>query len=226
MISCNYIRSLIDEAEQVNSLPLEVNVHLDGCQDCRAFADERMRLRALLGSLPSITVPANFNGQLKARLEASKSKPDFTWLSSAGYLRFGTATAVLVVAAFALQYSGFFNPTTPGPNANIAAFEDSTKSPLPSATIPPVTMPSNNEKSGSTEVIDPASGRQSNLRFTPVAASRRGVRVSPSRVPAATPEDLDIADYSERTVRPFSVGAQDRIYMRSDSATPVRTVSF
>ena len=221
MKSCNRIQRLIDEAERVNPLSFEVSLHLDSCDACRAFADERMRLREMLGALPSITVPANFNGQLKARLEAAKAKKSFAWFSPAVYLRFATATAVLFVAALAVQYSGVFTNSLPMPNNNIAANSvNPEKAPLPTEVkpspavapqVPPTTIASTTAKR-----IDVAPQSLS----TP---NRRVNRFNPRRGAGEAPEEFDVPDGS---VRPFSVGAQDRVYMRADNAAPVRMVSF
>lgn len=217
MKSCNRIQRLIDEAERVNPLSFEVSLHLDSCDACRAFADERMRLREMLGALPSITVPANFNGQLKARLEAAKAKKSFAWFSPAVYLRFGMATAVLFVAALAVQYSGVFTNPQPMPNNNLAANSvNPEKSSLPTEVKPPRAVP-------------PAAIADTRPKSTYVAAqslstpNRRVNRFNPRRGAGEAPDEFDVPDGS---VRPFSVGAQDRVYMRADNAAPVRMVSF
>jgi hypothetical protein len=220
MKSCNHIQRLIDEAEQISSLSFEASNHLDSCEACRTFANERMRLRALLGNLPSITVPANFNGQLKARLEEAKAKPSFAWLRPAIYLRYGTATAVLLVAAFAVQYSGIFNSAQSVPNTNIAA-NTGGNSNQPLAQVTPVPVPRSTPSQPSSEVTT-GTPRPSYAVATPVSTTRR-IRSTPRRSDNVVADEFDMPDSS---VRPFSVGAQDRIYMRADSATPVRTVSF
>ncbi len=221
MISCNRIQRLVDEAEADNSLSFEANLHLESCADCRTFADERMRLRALLGALPSITVPANFNGQLKARLDEAKAKQSFAWLSPAVYLRFGTATAVLAIAVFAVQYSGMFTEKPLAPNTNIAMSQGTGENPegiSPRPVAPPLAMPTPNNGMVQTPSRQVYAAAVSVNPRRPVRIARRNVE--------ETADSLEMSDYSERTVRPFSVGAQDRIYMRADSATPVRTVSF
>ncbi len=220
MISCNRIQRLIDEAEHIGSLSFEASNHLDSCDACRAFANERMRLREMLGTLPSITVPANFNGQLKARLEAAKARQSFAWFSPAVYLRYGTATAVLVVAVFAAQYAGVFTGTEPVQNTNIAANSGSSEiqpiTPRPTVN-PPLPYPP--QPSG---VIVDRGSKAINVAPQPISSNRRINRTTPRR----SVEVADEFDMPDSSVRPFSVGAQDRIYMRADSATPVRTVSF
>jgi hypothetical protein len=220
MMNCNRIQRLIDEADHNTLLSFEASNHLDGCHACRAFANERMRLRELLGTLPTITVPANFNGQLKARLEEAKAQTSFVWFSPAVYRRFGTATAILLVAVFGVQYSGVFTDTQSTPNTNLAINKESSKDPqvaLPASVKPPNPVPP-------AEVIAGTRPRQSDGAGQPVSTNNRRSNRIPTR--RTTEEMADNFDMPDGSVRPFSVGAQDRIYMRAESATPVRTVSF
>ncbi len=108
MTNCNNIKRLIDEAEQADLLPFEATHHLNGCTPCRRFADERAGLRGLLSGMPRVNAPMNFDAQLKARMTTAKAKPSFAWLSPALYLRFGAASAALVVVVFVAQYNGMF----------------------------------------------------------------------------------------------------------------------
>src|SRR5262245_40920436 len=115
MSNCRYIQSLIDEAEQPAALPFEAASHIAACAPCQTFADERARLRNLLGAMPRVSIPAGYDARLKARLSAAKTPRSFAWFSPAGYQRFAAVAAVLVIAVFAAQYSGLFSvgkPTT------------------------------------------------------------------------------------------------------------------
>lgn len=114
MVGCNQTRRLIDEADRPESLPFEASSHVARCPDCESFAEERARLRSLLGSGARVSVPMNFDAVLKARLAKTRARPAFGWLSPAAYLRLGAATAGLVVMISAAQYVGLFgrdNPT-------------------------------------------------------------------------------------------------------------------
>lgn len=114
MVGCNQTKRLIDEADRPESLPFEASSHVARCPDCESFAEERARLRSLLGSGARVSVPMNFDAVLKARLAKTKARPAFGWLSPAAYLRLGAATAGLVVMISAAQYVGLFgrdNPT-------------------------------------------------------------------------------------------------------------------
>lgn len=109
MMGCNYIKRLIDEADKSDLLPFEASEHIGGCVDCERFADDRARLRGLLASEIRVTAPMNFDAMLKARLAEAKGRSAFSWLSSPGYMRLGTATAGLVLMIFAAQYAGLFS---------------------------------------------------------------------------------------------------------------------
>ena len=113
MVGCNQTRRLIDEADRPESLPFEASSHVARCPDCESFAEERARLRSLLGSGARVSVPMNFDAVLKARLAKTRARPAFGWLSPAAYLRLGAATAGLVAMIFAAQYGGLFSRDNP-----------------------------------------------------------------------------------------------------------------
>jgi hypothetical protein len=113
MVGCNQTKRLIDEADRPESLPFEASSHVARCPDCESFAEERARLRSLLGSGTRVSVPMNFDAVLKARLAKTRARPAFGWLSPPVYLRLGAATAGLVVMIFAAQYVGLFSGDNP-----------------------------------------------------------------------------------------------------------------
>ena len=111
-MNCTKIKRIIDEADRPDVFLLEAAGHIAGCPDCQSFADERAKLRELTGSVARVTAPGNFNALLNERLSRVKSQR-FSWLSPAGFLRVGTATAGLLVVFVALQYGGFLSPKAP-----------------------------------------------------------------------------------------------------------------
>jgi hypothetical protein len=108
MVDCKQTRRMIDEADRPELLPFEASSHVAACPDCGSFAEERARLRSLLVSGTRVTVPVNFDAVLKSRLAQARGRDGFAWLSPAGYLRLGGATAALVVMVFGAQYAGLF----------------------------------------------------------------------------------------------------------------------
>ena len=109
MKGCKYIKGLIDEAERPELLSFEVNDHISRCGDCESFANDRAQLRRLLASGTRVTAPVNFDAMLSVRLGETRARGAFSWLSPAGYLRLGAATAGLVIMIFAAQQVGLFS---------------------------------------------------------------------------------------------------------------------
>lgn len=135
MKGCNYVRSLIDDADKPDLLSFEVNQHIGHCGDCERFANERAALRGLLASDRRVSVPMNFDALLKARLVEVKERRSFVWLSAPGYMRLGAATAGLVIMFFAAQYSGLFSDQVKRPVESTAVAIAPPTSP-PAATPP------------------------------------------------------------------------------------------
>jgi hypothetical protein len=109
MNGCNHFRECIDQADKPSLLSFEVTDHIAHCDACKRFASERTALRTLVASSARVSAPVNFNAMLNARLEEVKARRTFWWLTSAGYLRLGAATAGLAVMIFAAQYAGLFS---------------------------------------------------------------------------------------------------------------------
>ncbi len=115
MTGCNHIRKQIDEADRPEAISYEASDHMASCADCRSFASERASLRQLLASPARITVPSDFDAELSRRLRERTARREFSLWGSALYLRFGAAAAMLLVAVFAAQYTGFISGTDPAP---------------------------------------------------------------------------------------------------------------
>jgi hypothetical protein len=230
MTNCNQIKRLIDAAEQPELLPFEATHHLNACAPCRLFADERAGLRALLNGIPRVNAPINFDAQLKARITKAKAKPTVAWLNPALYMRFGAASAVLLVAVFVAQYNGLFTLDN-----NQASISD-TSATRNNLVATPVPVP----KAEGTEDVKPAFIPQtapSSVNLAAVAThSKRSRRAQPvavgleedavvSRVPGV------ILRHSgaevELPMLPVSVGAQQKLINRSGrSAVQPIAISF
>ncbi len=109
MNGCKYIKERIDEAEKPDLLPFDVSEHIGRCDDCERFANERTALRELVAAGTRVKAPINFDAMLKARLAEVKVRRSLWWLGAPGFLRFGAATAGLVVMIFAAQYAGLLS---------------------------------------------------------------------------------------------------------------------
>ncbi|OLE01768.1 MAG: hypothetical protein AUI36_43815 [Cyanobacteria bacterium 13_1_40CM_2_61_4] len=69
------VRREIDESELNVRLSDQIQAHIASCPSCRAFRDERTRLRQLVGSLEPVTAPADFDLRLRARIAAERQRP-------------------------------------------------------------------------------------------------------------------------------------------------------
>lgn len=218
MKGCNQIRKLIDEAEKPDMLSFEVNQHIRRCVDCETFADQRAGLRKLLVSGARVTAPLNFDAALNARIAEVRTRRSFAWLSPAGYLRLGAATAGLVVMIFAAQYTGLFSDNRkPAP----APQDRARTEPNPDLRLP-----------------DPSRGGVDPTDVGPIppvvtARGPRGVRVAVpvgTRIPLrddATAEDGGVVlvrgTNGEMDMPTVSVGAQPLLYV-SAGKQPARSV--
>ena len=95
---CETIRRELDELmldETCSSTAVE---HLRGCGECREFQEKQMKLRQIVGSLGTVTAPADFDFRLRARLanESSSAASHFN-LVAWPVLRRGFAAAALLV---------------------------------------------------------------------------------------------------------------------------------
>src|ERR1700754_529240 len=68
--------------------------HLQTCPDCRDFQRQQMKLRQIVGSLGTVSAPADFDFRLRARLAADSEAPGFHFWS---FTVKGLATAAVLV---------------------------------------------------------------------------------------------------------------------------------
>jgi hypothetical protein len=101
-LECRNTRREIDESELHQALSDTPAMHLQQCSGCRAFREERARLRDLVGSLDPVCAPADFDFRLRARLAAqtqSIARPGL-------FQRFGMSLPATVAAAVAVLLLG------------------------------------------------------------------------------------------------------------------------
>src|SRR5262249_27517305 len=166
MNGCERIMSLIDQSHRPDVLPIEAEAHIDACESCRLFANERAALRDLLASSARVTVPENFDFVLKQKLAASSSPAAASWMTPAFYFRLAASAAAVVILAiiFVPRYfqAGKSGPVAidrveaPKPGADqVTPLPDIVHSPIgPSVT--PVVLNGRNSSRG-----------QSRARYTP-----------------------------------------------------------
>jgi hypothetical protein len=238
---CNEIKRRIDEADDVESFDFDITRHTAVCDNCRRFAGERAALKALIVSTARVNAPLNFEAMLHARLAEVKAHRPLAWLNAAFYLRAGAATAALVVALFAAQYSGLFSgsPTKPtnaaDPASQAAAVPPSTIQPqsldvpsaVPSTDSDAARVAATTVHSESTAIaVNGVVGRRPHS-----ANTRRN-----AGVPLVTAGEAGMGDGGaifipgrngehDVTVPTVSVGAQSLIYVNSGRQQPARAVS-
>jgi len=102
---CNQIRLEINESDLAATLSSKALKHLRECAACREFQNKETKLRRLVGSLETVTAPADFDFRLRARLANGEERSSYQIFSSFPMMRSpGFAIAVLillVIGAFA-----------------------------------------------------------------------------------------------------------------------------
>lgn len=231
MKGCNYIREQIDGADKPDVLSFEVTEHIGHCADCERFAGERASLRKLLASGNRVTAPMNFDAMLNSRLAEAKTRKAFSWLSPAGYLRLGAATAALAVMIFAAQYTGLLsNKSNREAGSQAAATEPAPEAGSRSGTLPaPGPMATNRDRVASVSERDTPIVVSRGPRALRSVRSAIGVSGSVATVGYSTADDGGVVllrgqNGSVDVPMPaVSVGAQPLLYV-SAGQKPVRNV--
>lgn len=221
MDRCKQIKMIIDESDRPEALAYEASQHIASCADCSQFADERAKLKELLRSAGRVSAPPDFDFKLKARLAEVKARKNSWWLSPAGYLKLGAATAALVIAVVAAQTGDLFSGDKPSESIVNEVAKTQPSSPPTIAVAPPPAITRNDAVShlGTTAPAHFIS-RNSRRQARPAAAPARGFVAEDRtmvlmRGPAG---ELEVA------VPTVSVGAQSLLYVNS-GRQPARSVS-
>lgn len=104
---CQSTRREVEAANPGDLLSSAAHDHLKGCQECGVFRDEEWKLRTLVSSLGTVTVPADFDFRLRARLAGDK--PGAASSISFGNFSFGyrsVAFAAVLLIGVALLLVG------------------------------------------------------------------------------------------------------------------------
>lgn len=94
--NCEVVRQELDELMLGETYSPAASEHLEQCADCREFHQQQTKLRQMVGSLGTITAPADFDFRLRARLanDSSAAVPSqFSW----GFARRGFAVALVLI---------------------------------------------------------------------------------------------------------------------------------
>ena len=91
---CELVRRELEEALLNEEFSTAAAEHLRGCADCREFERQQTKLRQIVGSLGTVSAPADFDFRLRARLASESHEAGFRYWSFAVK---GLATAALLV---------------------------------------------------------------------------------------------------------------------------------
>ncbi|MFN2596295.1 MAG: hypothetical protein ABR563_03815 [Pyrinomonadaceae bacterium] len=125
-MSCQKFRAEIEEAARGAAPGAAASSHLADCVECRAFGEERERLRGLVASLARVEAPDDFEFRLRARMARAESADS----SRARRRGFVPGAAWVAAAACLVVALGLFihTPTTRQEVEPTAAASDAAKS--------------------------------------------------------------------------------------------------
>jgi len=89
---CEPVRRELEELTLNGEFSATTVEHLRGCGECRQFQRQQTRLRQIVGSLGTVSAPADFDFRLRARLAADSQRSGFR-----SFAVKGLATAAVVV---------------------------------------------------------------------------------------------------------------------------------
>ena len=91
---CELVRRELEELKLSDEFSATAAEHLQACSDCREFQRQQTKLRQIVGSLGTVSAPADFDFRLRARLAADSAASGFRFWSFAVK---GLATAAILV---------------------------------------------------------------------------------------------------------------------------------
>lgn len=91
---CELVRRELEELTLNEDFSATAAQHLQACADCSEFQRQQTKLRQIVGSLGTVSAPADFDFRLRARLAADSRASSFRYWSFAVK---GLATAAILV---------------------------------------------------------------------------------------------------------------------------------
>src|SRR5690242_3355530 len=92
---CELIRRELEDLTLNEEFSAAAAEHLQSCADCREFQRQQTKLRQIVGSLGTVSAPADFDFRLRARLAADSTAHNFRYWSFA--VKGLAAAAILLV---------------------------------------------------------------------------------------------------------------------------------
>jgi hypothetical protein len=109
--NCTKIQSELDEMLLGEDCGAEVSQHLGECSECRVFYEKQIKLRQIVGSLGTVSAPADFDFRLRSRLARENANSGFqlSHLVGFGQRTAVIATALALIIAAVFVYRNFTN---------------------------------------------------------------------------------------------------------------------
>src|SRR4030095_9496723 len=143
-LDCGTIRRELDEIMLGEESGAEVSEHLAECNDCRNFNEKQMKLRQIVGSLGTVSAPADFDFRLRSRLarENGHASSYFSFgMWSVGQKSAAVGFALLLVIGAVVGARQYLTPKTEtnvaetkGKNDQVDGSKENKVQPIPSPT--------------------------------------------------------------------------------------------
>jgi hypothetical protein len=104
--NCGVVRQELDELMLDEACSSSAAEHLRECGECREFHQQQTRLRQIVGSLGTVSAPADFDFRLRARLANDSSSAAYLPFVRRG---FALATVLLVITTGAVLVRNVLN---------------------------------------------------------------------------------------------------------------------
>ena len=91
---CELVRRELEELLLNEEFGATAAEHLQACADCQEFQRQQLKLRQIVGSLGTVSAPADFDFRLRARLAGDAQGAGFRYWS---FAMKGLATAAILV---------------------------------------------------------------------------------------------------------------------------------
>ena len=106
-MKCKACQSEIEEkgTGRESGLSQQARAHMGSCEACRVFGAQRAALRRLLGGLPAVEAPADFDFRLRARLftaESERKRLARAWSFAPGALSLALAASFVMLIGAAV----------------------------------------------------------------------------------------------------------------------------
>lgn len=219
--TCQTIQSELDLLMLGERCSAEVTVHLSECGVCRDFQAKQTKLREIVGSLGTVSAPADFDFRLRARLAnerpASGLSGGVSWLF--GPRAVAGAGSVLAIVLAVVVFIGFKSKPVQQ-TANLPSAPETVAATVPSSPTTPNEPASGKEN----EVI----GNQSTTEKKPETVI--GTTARNSRNQRTTKRPMAVEEFSsmqaERVNGSVGVEPADSVFQIETSQQPYRVSLF